>query len=506
MQPKSRPDKTIRRRPAPMLQIAPERTTALGWVRFLAAATLFHAALLLMLTTIKIVVAVPGITAVFEAVPPPPAVRSLTDPFEPLRHYDYQGVRGGLRASSPATAPPSYNAAIASLDTRRADQLAGEVIGVRVDKHFAGPTRLEGVPGGLGAPFAGAGNGRFALATGFAGSTGFGHRAPAVRLETIRQQPGAEAATRAVVAALRWLKKQQQPDGSWPATSYRLGISALATLAFLGHGETPDSAEFGVTLTQAFRFLSQGFDPHGNLYEQALAAYALAEAYGMTRTPSLREPLVRRIELLLQAQQAPKTDPLHVGGWRYSIVSSDADTSVTGWCVQALTAARLAGIEVPQATLDAASQFLWNLYRDGSFGYQQPGGTTSTTAIGVLCLMLLGHGHDPRIGTALEKLKPVRFDWEKTEAPLGMVLHQWYYLTQVFFQAGGNYWKNWNEQFRETLLRQQADDGHWELPAMSKEKEFNVPPVYSTALCALMLEVYYRYLPTYRALASKPQP
>jgi hypothetical protein len=115
--------------------------------------------------------------------------------------------------------------------------------------------------------------------------------------------------------------------------------------------------------------------------------------------------------------------------------------------------------------------------------------------------MFLGHGDDPRLKTALAKLKPLQFDWEKTEAPLGMVICQWYYLTQAFFHAGGAHWQNWNDQFRAALIQRQANDGHWPLPAMSKEKEFNLPPVYSTALCALMLEVYYRYLPTYQQLA-----
>jgi len=503
MQPKHRADKPIRLPRAPLPALAPERTPPFRWARFLVFAAIAHGAFLLVLTTIKIVVAVPSITAVFEEFPVPSPARNDLDPFRPLREYEYAGGGRGGGGSGTPLAAPSHKAAVLSLDAHRANDVVGEVIPIRVGEHFAGVTRLDGEAGGIGAPFGGDGSGQFGTGTGFGGTAGFGHRAAPMRAQAIRQHPGAEAAERGVVAALRWLKDQQQADGGWSHGSHRLGISALATLAFLGHGETPDSEEFGATLTKAFRFLTASFNTGINMYEHAIVTYALAEGYGMTRSASLRQPLEQRVALLFQAQQVPKAESLHNGGWRYSAGSVDADTSVTGWCVQALSAARLAGLDVPPSVLDSASQFLWNMHHDGTFGYERPGGTTSTTAIGVLSQMFLGQGADPRLKVSLEKLKSVRFEWDKTEAPLGMVLHQWYYLTQVFFHAGGAYWKNWNGLFREALLQRQADDGHWDLPAMSKEKEFNQPPVYSTALCALMLEVYYRYLPTYQQLAPQ---
>jgi len=502
MQPKHRADKPIRLPRVRLPALAPERTTPFGWARFLVLAALAHGALLLVFTTIKIAVAVPTIIAIFEEFPAPAPAKSDLDPFRPLRDYEYAGGgRGGSGGSGSPLSVPAYSAAVLSLDAHRANQTIGEVIGIKVGDNFAGETRLEGAAGGLGAPFGGDGSSHFGAGTGFGGGTGFGQRTGPLRAQAIRQHKGAEPAERAVVAALRWLKEQQRPDGGWSHGPHRLGISALATLALLGHGETPDSEEFGATLTKAFQFLTATFNPNLNMYEHAIVTYALAEGYGMTRSPSLREPLEQRVALLLQAQQAPKADPLHTGGWRYSAGSNDADTSITGWCVQALIAARLAGVNVPQSAFDAASQFLWNMHHEATFGYERPGGTSSTTAIGVLSQMFLDHSDDPRLKETLDKLKPLQFDWDKTEAPLGMVVYQWYYLTQVFFHAGGAYWQNWNDQFRDALIQRQAEDGHWKLPAMSKEKEFNLPPVYSTALCALMLEVYYRYLPTYQRLA-----
>jgi len=478
------------------------QTTPSRWTRFLLAAVFFHAGLLVLFASLRMAVALPVITAIFETYPVPPPKTDF-DPFVPLRQFEYKGGGSGGGGSGGPILPPSYKMTILSPEARQANQTVGEVIGIRVGENLAHLARPEGAPTGVGAPFGGDGTGRFG--TGSGGNEGFGQRFGAQRAQAIRQHQGADEAERAVVAALRWLKEHQLPDGSWGEGPYRLGISGLATLAFLGHGETPDSGEFGLTLNRAFKYLTTCYDPNANVYEQAIVTYALAEGYGMSRSPSLREPLQRCVSLLLKAQQTTKPDPRHIGGWRYSLLSQDADTSVSGWCVQALVAARLAGISVPQTSLDAASEFFWNMYRNGVFGYDRPsGGGSTTTSIGVLSQMFLGRGTDPRLKESLEKLKQQRFDWAKTEAPFGMVAYLWYYLTQAMFQAGGVYWEYWNAQFRQALVERQADDGHWDLPALSKETEFNRPPVYSTALFTLMLEVYYRYLPTYQPMTSSP--
>jgi len=487
---------TIRHLPVPSL--IPEATPTFGWARFLVAAVILHAALLLVFTSIKLIVAVPVITAIFDVSPAPPTTAASDndlDPFTALRHYEYAGGgHGGEQLP-----PTAYKAAILSPGARQASETVGKIIGIDVGNAF--DARPEGTPLGLGSPLPGDGTSRYG--TGIGGETGFGQRSPSGRAQAIRLHKGAGRADQSVVAALRWLKEQQDADGGWSRTKHRAGISALAVLAFLGHGETPDSEEFGGTLTRAFRFLTGSFNPNANMYEQAIVTYALAEGYGMTRSPDLREPLEQHIAVLLRAQKAPKTNPLHTGGWRYSVLSDDSDVSVTGWCVQALEAAKLAGVEIPQAALDDASRFLWNMCQDATFGYDRPGGSSGTSAIGILSEMLLGHSNDPRVKDALDKLKSSSFEWDKTEAPIGMVVYQWYYLTQTFFHAGGAYWQNWNDHFREALIQRQSDDGHWDLPAMSREKEFNQPPVYSTALCALMLEVYWRYLPTYRLAESR---
>jgi hypothetical protein len=51
------------------------------------------------------------------------------------------------------------------------------------------------------------------------------------------------------------------------------------------------------------------------------------------------------------------------------------------------------------------------------------------------------------------------------------------------------------------LLKNQHTDGHWENGDYDQGSH-----VYTTTLCALMLEVYYRYLPTFEKAPEKPDP
>ncbi len=102
-------------------------------------------------------------------------------------------------------------------------------------------------------------------------------------------------------------------------------------------------------------------------------------------------------------------------------------------------------------------------------------------------------------------------DWEKPDA--GSPLYYWYYTSQAKFHEGGNAWKSWNKQFSPTLMRNQTivpkeqsgyvdnegkahATGSWLSPGVKEHNGSN--KVMDTILCTLMLEVYYRYLPTFQ--------
>lgn len=321
---------------------------------------------------------------------------------------------------------------------------------------------------------------------------------------TIRTTPGEDAVTR----ALRWLKAEQRGDGSWgdppPA------MTGLAVLCFLGRGEIPGNSEaFGDTVRRGIDWLldNQTADGRfarsdGHEYSLPIAAYALCEAFALTRVPRVRDAAERSIRVLVEGQNPS-------GGWNYNCRPSDRnDTSYMGWCVQALKAAQIAGVggaDLQPAMKRAVSGFRGNAHADGGFGYTAPG-QSGLTGAGVLSMQMLGAANSGEARRGLLWLDCITMDWDQ---PWGQrPLYYWYYTTQAFFNARGKGWTRWDGCFvRELAENQQVTTcpstgqpvGHWTPPAGLEQHGL----VYSTTLCTLMLEVYYRYLPTYR-LASEP--
>jgi len=341
--------------------------------------------------------------------------------------------------------------------------------------------------------------------------------------------PGTEEA---VLRALRWLKKVQKSDGSWEAdapvtvedkakwTSFAVPYTSLALLAFLAHGETPASAEFGPTVEKAIRWLvknqrEDGEWPlklidEGKNYSQPIAAYALSEAFGMTGIPPLKTAAEKAIEPILKGQNAR-------GSWDYILKQTDRDDlSLAAWCAQALKAAKMAKLankDINNGIKKATTGIKMMQQSGGWFAYSSQ--TTkevrydALTGAAVLALQLMGATNSPEVKKGLNYLDARhRFNWEKpeTQAPL----YNWYYITQSKFHAGGKQWAQWNSSFAPGLIKAQTVEkpakegdkaiGYW-VPSRGMAGKTTVrrtDKVYCTTLCTLMLEVYYRHLPTYK--------
>ncbi len=304
----------------------------------------------------------------------------------------------------------------------------------------------------------------------------------------------------AVLRALRWLKQEQRPNGSW--NSPPVAMTGLALLCFLAHGEIPDSEEFGDTVRRAMEYLLSVRRPDGRFpgnYDMPIATYALCEAFGITRIPMLYDGAEQALDILVRGQHES-------GGWDYNCQPGTRDdTSYMGWCVQALKAGHMADITHPSlqtAMQKAVHGFQNNAHPAGGFGYTGPG-QGGLTGVGVLSLQLLGAAREPECRRGIAWLESITCDWDK---PWGArPLYYWYYATQAKFHEGGNTWNQWNKQFavmvasRQTLVKgagpDGVDTGYWIAPT---ETEQSLGNVYSTCLCTLMLEVYYRYLPTFQ--------
>ena len=339
-----------------------------------------------------------------------------------------------------------------------------------------------------------------------------GSRSPGQRGSALARHGGSGATEGAVLRALRWLKKNQNSDGSWNKT--KPAMTGLALLTFLAHGETPDSEEFGYTVESAIRWLIDNQDGGGHFngrdvhdYSHPIATYALCEAFALTTIPMVKDAAEKATKIVVAGQHAS-------GGWDYNCGQTTRDdTSYMGWCAQALKAAKLAGLDVEG--LDAAMKKAVNGFRKnyttsggyGVFGYTSPG-NTGLTGVGVLCMQLLGAAKSAEVKNGLLSLENTTFNWEGGGTYNNN--YYWYYITQARFHAGGNSWDSWNKLFSPVLVNKQTvipkaiqdakgkmvDIGFWE---MKKEITGHTDGVVmDTTLCALQLQVYYRYLPTYR--------
>jgi Prenyltransferase and squalene oxidase repeat len=334
--------------------------------------------------------------------------------------------------------------------------------------------------------------------------------------------PGPTPVTEAAVnRTLRWLKKNQQPDGSWQ--NNRIAMTSLAILTYLAHAETPQkSKEFGETVKKGLEYLLAQQLPDGRFkgsdsheYSLPIAAYALCEAYGMTMNPNVKEAAERSLALLVKGQHPS-------GGWDYNVKQTERDdTSYMGWCAQAIKAGALARVEVEgldKALKLAVRGFKKNASPAGGFGYTAPAANHGMTGVGTLCMQLLGGAEESEVTRSLGVMdKWVPSLDEKANGINGASLqYYFYYATQCRFHAGGKRWKTWDTQMKSVYLTAQRklgkdESGYVDHKGIPQEigwwenKDHHTDrPVMDSCLAALQLMVYYRNLPTTSKDALKP--
>jgi hypothetical protein len=74
-------------------------------------------------------------------------------------------------------------------------------------------------------------------------------------------------------------------------------------------------------------------------------------------------------------------------------------------------------------------------------------------------------------------------------------LYFWYYGTMALFRIGGADWERWNASMKNALLPAQEQDGSWRPISIYARYagDDEGDRSYTTAMCVLTLEVYYRY-------------
>ena len=118
----------------------------------------------------------------------------------------------------------------------------------------------------------------------------------------------------------------------------------------------------------------------------------------------------------------------------------------------------------------------------------------SLTAVGILSRVFVGE--DPRKSEVIQKgvdlcsaNLPV---WNEEDGSIDM--YYWYYGTLALFQVGHEPWKRWSDAIKDAIVDHQRKDGDekgsWDpIGAWGRDGG----RVYSTAVCVMCMEVWYRY-------------
>ncbi|MHC4660630.1 MAG: hypothetical protein ACYS8W_02975 [Planctomycetota bacterium] len=348
--------------------------------------------------------------------------------------------------------------------------------------------------------------------------------------------PGTESA---VLAGLRWLHfHQDKPSGQWdvddyqknckgpgapcshiystaPAGTFNAGVSGMALLAFLGYGQTHRHGKFKRTVRRGLKYLMGAQDKGSGrfgtstgeswIYNHALATMAMCEAFAVTRDNVLKTPAQSAVNYIVNSQ-----NPGY--GWKYEPKDGKNDTSVTGWMVLALKAAKMGKLSIAGGAFSGAIAWFDRVTRvsDGKVGYMRPGdngaklagrppdtfkGVPTMTSVSVLCRIFCGQKRThPKIQQGVKILMANLPEYNKPKNDK-VNFYYWYYGTYAMFQVGGPKWKTWNEAMKKALLKTQragriCQDGSWDPVG---EWCIVGGRVYATAVNVLTLEIYYRY-------------
>ncbi|MBX3411903.1 MAG: hypothetical protein KF708_04235 [Pirellulales bacterium] len=357
----------------------------------------------------------------------------------------------------------------------------------------------------------------------------FEHRLGPMRARTGAEHGATPESEAAVQAALDWFKQNQSAEGAWDPTQHgggretrtlghdrqnagagaETGVTGLALLAFLGAGHTHKTGDYTETVRRGLDYLRRMQATNGSfagkaktyaaMYCHGMALLAIAEAYGMTGDPELADSMRRGVQFTLAAQHPSN------GGWRYR-PGDLGDTSQLGWQLMALKSAELAGLPMPDLTRERMYRFIRGVTfgEHGGLASYRPGEQASRTMTAevLVCRQFLGAAPEYRAGD-----EAASYIAQELPGHGQMNLYYWYYATLGLYQHQGAQWQRWNEAMQTTLLRTQRIEGDlagsWD--PTDVWGGYGGRP-YTTALGALCLEVYYRYLPLYSHTAKREQP
>ena len=327
-------------------------------------------------------------------------------------------------------------------------------------------------------------------------------------------QPGPNAPeVLALKRGLDWLATQQAKtgDGSFPRGEGKdikyapVAITALGALALMAGGSTASQGPHHVQVARAIDyllvhtdlspasphhgFISAGGDETSLMHGHGFATLALAEAYGMSpKGEHIATALKAAIALIERTQGT-------AGAWFYKPErQSEHEGSLTVCMVQALRAAKEAGLHVDATVIAKADGYLERSQtKDGSFAYHigSPRTSVALTAAAISALNATGTYTGESLSRATDAIWRDLAKRAQGGEPSRFPYYERFYLAQAFWQsADETHYKRWFPTERTQILRTQNKDGSW------ADTPFGV--AYATSMNCLVLAIPGSLLPAFQ--------
>jgi hypothetical protein len=313
--------------------------------------------------------------------------------------------------------------------------------------------------------------------------------APAARADEMSPEQ-----RKAVRKGLEWLSKNQHKDGHW-SDQYPVTMTAVSGMALLMEGSTIREGKYKDNIRRAVDWLMAHSHPNGMIgnpnmpgeagrymYGHGFGTLFLSCVVGEEEEGDRRRRLVDILERACKFSHAAQTNR---GGWGYISAREGGnfdEGSVTITQVQALRAARNAGIVVPQEAIKMAQKYLSDstdssggvVYSLGS-GMAAGGGRPALTAAAIACGFSFGDYNSPLIK------KWFKFCQQNLQglgggARMGHDEYTHYYYAQAIYMLGEDgytrlfpnskgsdrlSWSGYKKDNFSGMISSQSSDGSW---------------------------------------------
>jgi prenyltransferase beta subunit len=344
--------------------------------------------------------------------------------------------------------------------------------------------------------------------------------APAARAEELPAKYR-DAAQR----GLEWLAKQQNKDGHWEASGgqFFTAMTGLAGVTLLMEGSTIREGKYKDNVRRAADWLlarvqKNGLigDPNANnqglgyLYGHGFSILFLSQVYGeeedVDRRKQLEDVLTRAVQYTVRAQTSR-------GGWGYvsALEGNDFDEgSVSVTQVQALRAARNAGISVPKEAVEKVQEYLRKCTTpNGGLIYSLANGggpeRPTITCAAIASMFSTGEYNSPLAKQWLKFVQPQIPINSVGADQFGHSEYTHYYYAQVIYVLGEDgydkmypkakdgerlTWSKYRKEMFEFLANKQNKDGSWTGTPIGQ--------VYTTCCYLTILQLDNGVLPIYQ--------